>query len=296
MSSPETFDLLVIGAGPGGYVAAVRAAELGMKTACVEKDSEPGGVCLRVGCIPSKALLESTEYLDFARNRFTEHGISAGNLSMDLVKLMERKNSIVSGLAGKCPQASRRKQGPLIHGTARLRAGNEVEVFRADGKAPVFRRGPSCLPPGANRCAPLSPLGRKVCDKLDRGPVAWLRARAAGDRRGGYIGLELGSVWVRLGSKVTVIEMLPAIAATLDASGQASRPAAAQAGLRYSAQDQGVHSETSEKEVTLTLEAAAGRSGPPSTRSWWRLAESPSPVAWASRTWSAARFQGLYRG
>ncbi len=104
MSSPETFDLLVIGAGPGGYVAAVRAAELGMKTACVEKDSEPGGVCLRVGCIPSKALLESTEYLDFARNRFTEHGISAGNLSMDLVKLMERKNSIVSGLAGKCPQ------------------------------------------------------------------------------------------------------------------------------------------------------------------------------------------------
>ncbi|MFZ2445527.1 MAG: dihydrolipoyl dehydrogenase [Syntrophobacteraceae bacterium] len=257
MPGPETFDLLVIGAGPGGYVAAVRAAELGMKTACVEKASEPGGVCLRIGCIPSKALLESTEYLDFARNRFAEHGIGAGNLSMDLAKLMERKNGIVSGLAGNVRRLLEENKVGLIHGTARLRSGSEVEVTGADGKVLLVRARSVLLATGSEPVLlPFLPLdGKNVISSTEALSLESVPGRL-GIVGGGYIGLELGSVWARLGSKVTVIEMLHAIATALD--GQAGRlldRLLRRQGFDIRTRTRVVHSEAGEKEVTLTIEA-----------------------------------------
>src|SRR4051812_47138184 len=99
-SSEKSFDLVVIGAGPGGYVAAIRAAQLGMKVACVEKDKTLGGTCLNVGCIPSKALLESSELYAQAAERFKDHGIGVGDLSLDFKKFMARKDKVVSQLTG----------------------------------------------------------------------------------------------------------------------------------------------------------------------------------------------------
>src|SRR5436190_5300992 len=94
----ESFDLIVIGAGPGGYVAAIRAAQLGKKVACIDKRAALGGTCLNVGCIPSKALLDSSEYYALARSRFAVHGIQVGKLGLDLQKMMERKERVVKGL------------------------------------------------------------------------------------------------------------------------------------------------------------------------------------------------------
>ena len=94
MPDKETYDLIIIGSGPGGYVAAVRAAQLGLKAACVEKSSRLGGVCLNVGCIPSKALLDSSEYLQLAKNQFADHGIKTGRISFDIAVMMARKSGM----------------------------------------------------------------------------------------------------------------------------------------------------------------------------------------------------------
>ncbi len=142
----------MIGAGPGGYVAAIRAAELGMKTACIEKDARPGGVCLNVGCIPSKALLESTEHYSIAKNRLGEHGIRVEGVSIDLAALMERKEKIVSGLTEnvrKLMEGQRRAADSGIcapeirRGNRGARSGRDLCALR--------RRGASFLPPGASR-------------------------------------------------------------------------------------------------------------------------------------------------
>ena len=98
MTTTDNYDLVIIGSGPGGYVAAVRAAQLGLKTACVEKSPRLGGVCLNVGCIPCKALLDSSEYYHLAREHFAEHGIKTGRLTLDLATLMKRKDTVVKDL------------------------------------------------------------------------------------------------------------------------------------------------------------------------------------------------------
>jgi dihydrolipoamide dehydrogenase len=116
-SGEDKFDLIVIGAGPGGYVAAIRAAQLGMKTACIERDVRPGGVCLNVGCIPSKALLESTEYYRLARDGLGEHAIHAKDVSIDLAALMERKERIVSGLTDNVGKLMEQSGVRLIRGS-----------------------------------------------------------------------------------------------------------------------------------------------------------------------------------
>ena len=100
MAKKESYDLVVIGSGPGGYVAAVRAAQLGLKTACIEKEPRLGGVCLNVGCIPSKALLDSSEYYHLAKDHFAEHGIKTGRLNLDLAAMMARKDQVVEELTG----------------------------------------------------------------------------------------------------------------------------------------------------------------------------------------------------
>ncbi len=215
---PDKFDLIVIGAGPGGYVAAVRAAELGMKTACVERDDRPGGVCLNVGCIPSKALLESTELYKIAANRLGRHAIRVEGVSIELAALMERKEKIVSGLTENVRKLMEGSGVRLIRGAARLIAAGEIEVLDPDGTSARYGAEAVMLATGSEPARlPFLPFdGERVVSSTEA-----LKFESAPKRLGivggGYIGLELGSVWARLGSDVTVIEVLPAIAATLDA-------------------------------------------------------------------------------
>jgi len=219
---PEKFDLIVIGAGPGGYVAAIRAAELGMKTACVERDARPGGVCLNVGCIPSKALLESTEHYSIAKNRLGEHGIRVEGVAIELARLMERKEKIVSGLTENVRKLMEGSGVRLIRGSAHLKSAGEIEVLDPDKTSTRYGAGALMLATGSEPVElPFLPFdGERVVSSTEA-----LRFESVPKRLGivggGYIGLELGSVWARLGSDVTVIEVLQRIAFTLD--GQAGR-------------------------------------------------------------------------
>src|SRR5687768_9851763 len=127
-----TYDLIVIGAGPGGYVAAIRAAQLGLKTACVEREYL-GGTCLNVGCIPSKALLDSSEKVSMAKHDFAKHGISVGNVSVDLAKMLARKNDVVKGLTGGVGLLFKKNKVEHVVGNGRIAAPDTVEVKGSDG-------------------------------------------------------------------------------------------------------------------------------------------------------------------
>ncbi len=212
----ERFDLIVIGAGPGGYVAAIRAAQLGKRVACVEKRGALGGTCLNVGCIPSKALLDSSELYAQARSHFARHGIQVGDVKLDLAALMARKDGVVKGLTqGVAGLFKKNKIVPYV-GEARLAGPSEGEVRRVvvkgaggeevlEGKAVLLATGSE---PAGLSALPFD--GRNIVSStealaFDKVPHHLIVVG------GGYIGLELGSVWCRLGAKVTVVEFLPRI-------------------------------------------------------------------------------------
>jgi dihydrolipoamide dehydrogenase len=224
MAEKERFDLIIIGSGPGGYVAALRAARLGMKTACVEKHSRLGGVCLNVGCIPSKALLDSSEYFHMAKSRFQEHGIAASRITLDLGTMMKRKDNVVNALTDGIQGLFKRNKITGIHGVARLISKNRVEVSRSsdDEKKEIYEADTIIVATGSEpiEVPGLEFDGDKIISSTEALSLSSV-PNHLGIVGGGYIGLELGSVWRRLGSEVTVIEMLPGIASTLD--GQVSR-------------------------------------------------------------------------
>jgi dihydrolipoamide dehydrogenase len=208
------YQLVVIGSGPGGYIAAIRAAQLGLKTAIVEKDKTLGGTCLNVGCIPSKALLASTEYLHFARERFAGHGIIAGDIKVDLATMMKRKGDVVGKLTSGVAYLMKKNKIEVVKGLGKLVDGNTVEVTGEDGAKRTLKAQNILLATGsvAVELPFLKFDGKRVISSdqaiaLDAAPKKMLVVGA------GAIGLELGSVWARLGAEVTVIEFLPRIAA-----------------------------------------------------------------------------------
>jgi len=225
MSQKKGYDLVVVGAGPGGYVAAVRGAQLGMKVACIEKQERLGGVCLNVGCIPSKALLDSSELFHMAKTRLEAHGIKTGRVTVDVSAMMARKQRVVEELTLNVRKLLEGKKVDIIHGKARLVAADRLEVHQdgrknekpriIDGRAILLATGsaPVSLPgvqfDGEHIVSATDALAFKTVPKH------------LGIAGGGYIGLELGSVWLRLGSSVTVVEMMPQIAGVLD--GQVAR-------------------------------------------------------------------------
>lgn len=224
MSSGTTFDLIVIGAGPGGYVAAVRAAQLGMKVACIEKEPRLGGVCLNVGCIPSKALLDSSEYYHLAKNHFADHGIRTGGLKLDLKTMMARKDAVVKDLTDQVRALLEGNKITIVQGVAKLGGSGRV-VVDSGGK----QKKPETLTSGkillATGSAPVAvpdlPFdGKRIVSSTEALSFSTV-PKHLGVVGGGYIGLELGSVWRRLGADVTIIEMLPKIAGLLD--GQINR-------------------------------------------------------------------------
>ncbi len=206
----ERYDLVVIGSGPGGYVAAIRAAQLGMKVACVEKRTTLGGTCLNVGCIPSKALLDSSEIYAQAKAHFGRHGVKVGEVGLDLAAMMARKDKVVKSNTDGIAYLFKKNKITSVLGTGRLGGQGEVAVKGADGKETVLEAKSILLATGSEPVElPSLPFdGKFVVSStealtFDKVPKHLIVVG------GGYIGLELGSVWKRLGAKVTVIEFLP---------------------------------------------------------------------------------------
>lgn len=227
MATKERYDLAVIGSGPGGYPAAVRAAQLGLKTVCIEKSAQLGGVCLNSGCIPSKALLDSSELYHLAKHRMIEHGIQTGDVRLDLPVMMARKAQIVEGLTRDVRQLLERNRVDIVHGQAYLEASDRISVTRKgddDGtqeKETVFAKNILLATGSVPIAVPnLAFDGERIVSSTEALNFESVPGRL-GIVGGGYVGLELGSVWQRLGADVTVIEMLDQAAGLLD--GQVSR-------------------------------------------------------------------------
>jgi dihydrolipoyl dehydrogenase len=220
MATKDIYDLIVIGAGPGGYVASVRAAQLGLRVACIEKEPRLGGVCLNVGCIPSKALLDSSEYYHLARHHFSEHGIETGKVRLNLSNMMARKDRVVMDLTENVRKLLEGHKIDIIQGAARIIEKDRVEVDAGNGKKSGIKTLQAKSILLATGSEPISVPGLEFDgDRIVSSSEALCFEsvpKHLGIVGGGYIGLELGSVWSRLGSKVTVIEMLPKIGTGLD--------------------------------------------------------------------------------
>jgi dihydrolipoamide dehydrogenase len=213
----ERYDLVVIGAGPGGYVAAIRAAQLGRKVACVEKRAALGGTCLNIGCIPSKALLDTSELYHLAHERFTRHGIKVGGLEVDIPAMLARKDEVVKGLTDGVRFLFKKNRIDPFFGTARVTSPESVVVRKNEGGEVTLEAAHILVATGSEPVnLPFLPFdGKTIVSStealcFDRVPKHLVVVGA------GYIGLELGSVWKRLGAKVTVIEFLPRIVPMAD--------------------------------------------------------------------------------
>ncbi len=219
---PQQFDVVVIGAGPAGYVCAIRAAQLGLKTACIEEWKTPkgefalGGTCLNVGCIPSKAMLESSEHFEAATSKLGDHGITVTGASFDLAKMLARKDAIVGKMTKGIDYLFRKNKVTWLKGRGRLGAKTEDGWQVSVADEVVFARFVIIATGSKARHLPGVPVDQGlVCDNI--GALAFSAVpQRLGVIGAGVIGLELGSVWRRLGSKVTVLEALPTFLAVAD--------------------------------------------------------------------------------
>ncbi len=213
----ERYDVVVIGAGPGGYVAAIRAAQLGMKAACIEKRPTLGGTCLNIGCIPSKALLDSSEYYHLAEAKFAKHGIKVGGLEIDVPAMLARKDKVVKELTDGVQFLFRKNKIDAVFGAARLASANSVVVSKNDGGEVTLEAGHILIATGSAPVnLPFIPFNGQTIVSSTEALCFEKVPEHLVVVGGGYIGLELGSVWKRLGSKVTVIEFLPRIVPMAD--------------------------------------------------------------------------------
>ncbi len=210
------FDLTIIGSGPGGYVAAIRAAQLGFKTAIIEKDPYLGGTCLNVGCIPSKALLHSTEQLAFAKDHASAHGIEYEGVRMNLSTLQNRRKSVVESMQDGVKQFVGGRKVEIIHGHACFTAPGRIRVFQADSAFDIESKHTIIATGSVPVQLPFLPFdGERVVSSTEALTFEEIPESLV-VVGGGAIGLELGSVWNRMGTKVTVVEFLPRIAAGND--------------------------------------------------------------------------------
>ena len=211
------YDLTVIGTGPGGYVCAIRAAQLGQKVAVIEKRATHGGTCLNVGCIPSKALLHASEMFEEAGHSFARMGISVGTPKLDLAALMKFKDEGVDGNVKGVEFLLKKNKIDAVRGTGRIAGPGKVEVKAPDGKTQTLETKNIVVATGSDvaRLKGVDIDGKRIVTSdqaiaLDQVPQRLLVIGA------GVIGLELGSVWRRLGSDVQVIEFLDRIVPGVD--------------------------------------------------------------------------------
>ena len=251
----EAFDLIVIGAGPGGYVCAIRAGQLGMKVACVEKRATLGGTCLNIGCIPSKALLQSSENFHAAQHDFAAHGITLEGVALDLNKMQARKAEVVSANVKGVEFLFKKNKVTWLKGTGRIDGPGKVSVdgVAYETKNIVIATGSESMPlPGVetDERRIVTSTGGLELDAVPGHLVVI---------GGGYIGLELGSVWRRLGANVTVVEFLDRLVPTMDGevAKQFERVLARQ-GMKFRLGTKVTGAAAGNDGVALTLEPAKG--------------------------------------
>src|SRR5256885_7980967 len=201
----DKFDVVIVGSGPGGYVAAIRAGQLGLKTALIEKDKELGGTCLNVGCIPSKALLTSSDHFIFAKKEAEKHGIMIENATVDLNKMQQRKDKVVRTMTGGVRALMKTNKVTTLEGFGTITAPGKVSVKSSDGKTQEIETKNIIIATGS---APVElPFakfdGKTIVSSTEaltftEPPREFLVIGAAA------IGLQLGSVWARLRSRVTI--------------------------------------------------------------------------------------------
>ncbi|WCL51313.1 dihydrolipoyl dehydrogenase [Leptospira sp. GIMC2001] len=213
----ENYDVVVIGAGPGGYVCAIRCAQLGMKTAIIEKRETLGGTCLNVGCIPSKALLDSSEEYHKTKHKLDVHGITTGDVKIDIKKMIARKDKIVNEVTSGVDYLMKKNKITRYHGFGKLISTNQVEITSDAGKKEIIESKKIVIASGSTPIdIPSLPIdGKQVITSdhaisLEKVPNHMIIIGA------GVIGLELGSVWSRLGAKVTIVELMPRLLGTAD--------------------------------------------------------------------------------
>ena len=205
-------DVAIIGGGPGGYVAAIRAGQLGLNTVCIEMDKTLGGTCVNVGCIPSKALLTSSEHYEFAKLHAAEHGVTIGDVKLDLPTMMKRKDAVVGANTRGVEYLFKKNKVVWARGRGTLKKGNVIDVAGTDGKAEQYRAKNVIIATGS---VPIELPFLKFDEKRVLSNIGALKIPEVPKNLlvigGGVIGLELGSVWRRLGAKVTVVELMPTI-------------------------------------------------------------------------------------
>ena len=258
--SDKQYDLVVIGGGPGGYVAAIRAAQLGMKTACVEGRGSLGGTCLNIGCIPSKALLQSSEKYADASKHFAEHGIKVEGLALDLPAMMSRKDKVVKDLTGGIEFLFKKNKVDYVKGWGSIPAAGTVKVAK-DGGGEELLSTKSILIATGSESTPLPGV------ETDEAQIVTSTGALALDAvpehlvviGAGVIGLEMGSVWSRLGAKVTVVEFLDRILPGMDAEiAKQTQRVLTKQGLKFKLGTKVTGAAKANGSVTLTLEPAKG--------------------------------------
>ena len=251
----ESFDVIVIGAGPGGYVCALRAAQLGLKVACVEKRATLGGTCLNIGCIPSKALLQSSENFDEVTHHFADHGVMVDGIKLDLGRMQARKGEVVTANVKGVEFLFKKNKVTWLKGEGRIASPGHVAVggTEYETKSIVIASGSESIPlPGVevDEKTIVTSTGGLELDHVPGHMVVI---------GGGYIGLELGSVWRRLGAEVTVVEFLDRLVPGMDGEvGKTFERVLGKQGIKFRLKTKVTGATTGADGVTLTLEPAAG--------------------------------------
>ena len=256
----ESFDVIVIGGGPGGYVCAIRAAQLGLRTACVEKRATLGGTCLNIGCIPSKALLQSSENFEEASRHYKDHGILIEGIKLDLARMQARKGEVVAANVKGVEFLFKKNKVAWLKGEGHVTAPGRVTVGGADYEAKhiVIATGSESIPlPGVevDEKHVVTSTGALELDAVPKHLVVI---------GGGYIGLELGSVWKRLGAEVTVVEFLDRLVPGMDGEvGKQFERTLGKQGIKFRLNTKVTAAKVGATGVDLTLEPAKG--GEPET-------------------------------
>lgn len=261
MTDAHHFDVLVIGAGPGGYIGAIRAAQLDLHVACVEQGPTLGGTCLNIGCIPSKALLDSSEWFAQAQNAFARHGVVCDGLRLDLPVMMSRKESVVQGLAQGIAGLFKKHGVTHLQGHACVRDPHSVEITAEGGVTQTVHAQSIVIATGSEPISlPTLPFdGDRIISSTEALSLSAVPHHLV-VIGGGAIGLELGSVWLRLGAQVTVIELTPHLIPGTDVQiSSALQRALKRQGFTFFLQTCVTQADVQDGLVSLTLENETGQ-------------------------------------